>query len=172
MPDIKMHLVGAIALAIIVSIAFHTQKHARINAEGWHVLRPDWLLNGVTLVSVGLTIFICYVWLFVGSSRPDAASQMVICRVLAIAFGLATLYIVWFCHWRIFLWRDDTLRVRTLLGGETRYRISDIRLVVGNEEIGEYRIKFSDGSRLRLPTHLHGARELMAKVPERAVIID
>lgn len=172
MPDIKMHLVGAVALGILVSVAFHTRKPARINPEGWRVLRPGWLLNGAIIASAGLAMFIGYVCLFVGSSRPDADSQMAVARLLAFGCGLATLYLFWLCYWRIFLWSGDILRVRTLLGRETRYRISDVRMVAGNEEIGEYRITFSDGSKLRLPTHLHGVEELMANVPEHARIVD
>lgn len=48
---------------------------------------PNWLVTlGVTLMSLGASAFLFYVYFFVGSSRPDAELQMRYCLVLGVMF--------------------------------------------------------------------------------------
>lgn len=66
------------------------------------------------------------------------------------------------------MWKGNELRVRSLTGSESLRRFSDISKVKKNEMRGEYRINFRDGSTLCFSLHMHGANELVAKLPRRA----
>lgn len=48
---------------------------------------------GVALASLGTSAFFFYVYLFVGSTRPDAELQMRYCLGLAIAFLVASIVV-------------------------------------------------------------------------------
>ena len=170
MSSIAIHLAGAIMMAIIVAIAFRTQKPAELDGEGWRVFRPAWLLHGWILALFGFAALMGYIYLFVGSSRPDAASQMVMLLILATASALGGLYLVWDLYRRTFMWRGDILRVRTWGRGETLYRISEICAVFGRTDDYDYRLIFDDGSVLELQAHMHGVREFMSRLPPEVFV--
>ncbi|PTQ12114.1 hypothetical protein CLG96_05990 [Sphingomonas oleivorans] len=161
-------LIGAVIAAALVALADRGQKPAQAIIEGWRMLRPGWLLNFATAGSAGMAALFGYIFLFVGSSRPDADIQTPYAVILILAFGMAAIYVAWTSYGRTIMWKGNELRVRTSLGREMVCRISDIRSVTKSEMLGEYRLTFHDGSTLRLSAYFHGVKELVARLPKRA----
>ncbi|WEJ98387.1 MAG: hypothetical protein P0Y59_15720 [Candidatus Sphingomonas phytovorans] len=161
-------LIGAVLAAALCLIAERGQKRARANAEGWKTLRPGWLINATVTGMAAMAAFCGYLRFFVGSSRPDADTQMTYALILVIAFGLAALFGMWTNYGRTIMWKGDQLRLRTIFGHDAVRRISEVRSVTKSEMRGEYRLMFHDGSTLWLSAYLHGANELVAKLPRRA----
>lgn len=160
-------LIGGIAATVLTLAAQRWQKPARLDAAGWKMLRPGWLLNGTIAGCAAMAGLGC-TFLVVGSTRPDAEMQMIYAAILAVAFGLASLYVLWRSYGQTVLWKGDTLKHRSLRGRETLRRISEVRAVSKGDMSGEYRLTFRDGSTLRLSAYLDGARELVATLPDRA----
>jgi hypothetical protein len=162
-------LIGAVVAFALVSLAERTQRSATAGLEGWKALRAGWLLNGTLIGAAALAALTGFFLLSGGSSRPDAATQNGFAALLFAAFTAGALYLAWTTWGRTIMWKDDELRVRSLWGGESLKRISDASKAERSELRGEYRITFRDGSRLRFSAHMHGADDLVAQLPRRAL---
>ncbi len=160
-------MIGGFVAATLVAVALRRQRPARKSADGWKTLRPGWLVNATIVGGACSAAFTGYILLFVGSSRPDAETQMTYALMLFIGFALATAYLAWISYGRTIMWKGDELRVRTSFGHDFVRRISDVRSVTRSDMLGEYRLRFRDGSTLRLSEYFHGAKELVARLPER-----
>ncbi|HEX8064286.1 MAG TPA: hypothetical protein VF535_13855 [Allosphingosinicella sp.] len=153
-------LVGAFAATILVLIGMPNGS-AEIDANGWKVLRPGWLLKGAILLCAGLAAFIASATYFAGSAREDAAGQLLCGVLLAAGFGCAGLYAAWRTFGRIIAWKGDEIRVTPLFGPGFRNPMTEVAYVRGSETSGEYRLNFRDGSTLRISAYFHGAAELL-----------
>lgn len=153
-------LIGGFVAAALVALARRRRTAARLDADGWRTLRPGWMINLAFILSAALAAFCFYVWMFVGSSRPDADKQMMICLLLGVGFALGAVGAGWAGYGRRISWKGDELRIRRLGGGEIVQRFADIAGVTKKDALGEYHIDFRDGSRLRLSTYFRGVEEL------------
>ncbi len=161
-------LIGALGAATLFAVAERWQKPARRTADGWRVLRPGWLINFVLAICAGLAALMSYIVLFVGSSLPDAETQMAVGALVAGGCWLACIYYGWTSYGRTILWKGNELRVRTIFGRDRVRRIPDVAKVSRSEALGEYKLTFKDGSTLWLSAHLHGSKELAKRLPKRA----
>lgn len=158
---------GAIAFGL-VTLAERTQKSAAIVHGGWKALRAGWLINGCIVGSAALAAFFVYFFFSGGSALPDAKAQNGMAALLLAASTGYVLYLVWIVLGRSIMWKGNELRIRTVTGKETTRRISDVTHVMKHETLGEYRLTFRDQSTLRFSAHLHGAKELLQRLPRRA----
>ena len=158
---------GAVAVALAAA-AERGQGLARRGADGWRALRPSWFAHVAFVGCAAITALIAHFLLKGGSTRPDAHTQNLYALGLAIAFGFGAVYVGWTVYGRVIAWKDDELRVRTVLGRETVQPIANVGSLKKSDALGEYRIRFLDGSTLRFSAYLHGAHELAQRLLQRA----
>ena len=118
-------------------------------------------------LGTGLTVLFAYVWLFVGSSRADAESQMTILFCLILAFGTVTIGVglqTWLITKRAVRWRGKTIRFTSRATAETR-EFGEIESA--NQTIwGSFTVEFRDGAVLKLDPNAKGAYELISAVAD------
>src|SRR5262245_3797008 len=86
----------------------------RKDRHGWSRLRPGWLLLSTIGLAAVLSLICGYVWLFVGSARSDAETQMLICLLLAVAFGIMSFAATWGAFGRSVRWNEREIRIKRL----------------------------------------------------------
>lgn len=161
-------LIGAAIAFGIVTLAERTQKSAAIAKHGWKTLHSSWLMNGCIIGSAALAALIGSFLLSGGSALPNAQTQNGMAALLLTASAGYVLYAVGTAFARTIMWKGNELRILTLTGKEATRRISDVTSVTKNEFLREYRVTFSDQSTLRFSAYLHGANELLARLPHPA----
>jgi hypothetical protein len=115
---------------------------------------------------MGLAAAISYFLLRGGSGRPDAPTQNLMACVLLAGSIWGTIYVAWTSYFRTITWKGNELRVRWIFGQESNRRLSDVADV--KRMRGESRIMFRDGSQISFSEHMHGAKDLNARLPKRA----
>lgn len=162
-------LVGAVVAFALITLAEWKQKSATTLHDGWKVLKPSWLINATIIGCTAFAALIGYFLLAGGSSRPDAATQNGFALLLLAISAVGALHRAWTAYGHTLMWRGNELRDRSLFGNETVHRISHVVEAKKGEMMGEYRLTFRDGSNLRFSAYLHGAKELVEKLPRKAL---
>jgi hypothetical protein len=137
--------------------------------QGWRSIKP-----GTTYgVAIGggtiFTLFLAYIWLFVGSSRPDGEQQMRILFWLIIAFGSGTLITLFqYAQARrpAIRWRGDMLVWRGRGNVEESRKLSDA-IALHRAFAGPVHIVFSDGAKLRIDPYATNALLLLETLGKR-----
>ncbi len=154
-------LFGLIAAGVVYGL-YALSRHSGADQRGWrHVKAGPMHLTGVSL-GAALTGLMSYVWLFVGSSRPDAESQMTILFYLIIAFGCGSIIVAlqaWMIGRRAIRWRGKS--VRFSLGGQAETREFQDIAAIQQTLWGRVAFKFKDGAVLMLDPYAQGAGELI-----------
>lgn len=151
-------LIGGIAAAGLTFYVRRRPARAVQDDEGWRSLLPRPVLHAVTLLGAVMPALPAWALLSGGSQRPDAATQNMWAGVLAIGFGMMTLYVAWLTHGTRISFREDTLRVRGLL--ETReYPYADILSCRKSAMTDELVLTLRGGRRLRLSEYFSGVAE-------------
>ena len=160
-------IVGLIA-TILVSVLAAAVGKAPADKSGWRQIRPSAMHWIGIILGTGLALLMGYIRLFVGSTRPDAETQMAILTWLIVAFALCTVLTAWSVN-RIrrqaIRWRGSRL-VYNRHGDEREVDLSTVS-DIGNDLMGRAELLFADGSVLRLDPYARGARELIEAVEER-----
>lgn len=151
-------LVSAIVVHLLGMLAMRDAPDVR----GWRMIKPGPMYSVGIWLGAGLTAFMAYIWLFVGSSRPDGAQQMQILFWLILAFGGGTIIVIWQgLHVRRLglRWRSDQMIWRAK-GQEVSRRFND---VTGLEKslLGVVTISFADGTRLKVDPNASHAMALI-----------
>ncbi len=167
MRAVLIGLVAGVVAYALLSLAKRTQGSATATPDGWKKLRAGWLINGIIVGVTASAAFIAWFLLSGGSTLPDAARQNGFAILLFAAFAASASYTAWTTYGRTIGWKGDALLVRSVSGCESLKRISDVVEVKKREMRGEYRITFRDGSSLWFSAHMHGANELLAKLPRK-----
>ncbi|MFK7843248.1 MAG: hypothetical protein AB8B54_13370 [Sphingorhabdus sp.] len=158
-------LVGAALAAFLVVLSAKTRKRVQPNTEGWKVLRPNWLIKGTILGSGGMSLFFGYIWLFIGSSRLDAETQMISALVIFAVFGFQTLFLIWLCFARTIMWKGNKIRIKWALGSTSTMSMNYIEAVKENRSFGFYRLVFTDRKSFLVSKEMHGIDQLLEKLP-------
>jgi hypothetical protein len=161
-------LIGAVAALALGALAERTQRSAKRLLDGWHALRPSWLVHGCMVLCIGFVGLISYFLLRGGSSRPDATTQNLVASLLLAGAAWGAIYVGWTSYFRTIMWKGNELRVRTIIGREIVQRFSDVTKVTSRDMRGEYCVTFRDGSRLCFSEYMHGAKDLTVRLPKRA----
>ena len=133
--------------------------------RGWRSITPSPMHWTGLWLSAGLSSFMTYIYLFVGSTRPDAAHQMKVLFWLIVAFGLGTIVAavcIRLVRRSAVRWRGTTIVSSSRIGEETR-RLSDVVRLDGTL-VGSVIVGFCDGTTLRLDPYASGAAELIEKI--------
>ena len=160
-------VIGALAAAGLVVLSETTRRRAETNDEGWKVLRPGWLTYATLTGGAGMATLFGYIWLFVGSSRTDAETQMLFALGLLVTFGLTTFYLAWVCLARTVMWKGNQLKATNIFGSTHTMSFGSIRRVTKNDFLGLYRLSFKHGKTIHISKDMHGIDQLIAKLPRR-----
>ena len=136
-----------------------------MDRKGWKTLCPSLLLLGTFIGSFALTSLFAYIAFTGGSSLPDADTQNLYLLGLLCSFGLLTVYLWWTSYAQEVAWKGRTLRVRNVFGREQIREFTEISSVKKSEFRGDFRIRFRNGSAVIFSIYMHGAQELIGKLP-------
>lgn len=159
-------LIGGLIAAALAAWAKRNLKPARIDADGWHHLRPGWYLHvglvGMILMALG---FGSVTLLWLTHNPPDTRREWGIALFVA-AGAVAAAGAAAFMGWRYYRqkvsWRGTAIRVRDARGRERVFAVADIARIEKRDGMGEYRFRFRDGSRFSVSCYHHGVPELVA----------
>jgi hypothetical protein len=166
----ELFLVGGIAAAIclaLCSVLFSIQP----KKPGWIMIKPAALHWSAIILSAMLFLFIGYIWLFVGSSRPDGASQMRIAFWLSVIFGAGSVVAAL-----------QTLRIMrsdlSLRGNDIAFRKTGAQILLHCSDVvagerrwgGEIRFRFGDGTILDVDPYAYNADRLIERLGEQLTV--
>ena len=165
MTPILYGLAGAITAYLIVTLAERQQRAGYRGADGWTVLNPGWFIKFAILLCAGLAALIGWFFLTGGSTRADASTQNLYAAGMLAVFAAGAVYVAWAAYARTIAWKGDELRVRKAFAGQVAHRLSDVTAAERIDARSEYRLTFRDGSNLGISIYLHGAGELIDRLP-------
>ncbi|MCX7328441.1 MAG: hypothetical protein NTW00_10070 [Hyphomicrobiales bacterium] len=168
--DLAKALMAAVACGIATLFLSLLVARAKSPPDmgGWRHLKPSAMHWAAIGLGSGLCLLMTYVRLFVGSSRADAESQMMILTWLIIVFGLLTIATAIAMHAmqrRGVRWRGTRLSFTGSSGTEQR-SFDDVQQVRFSL-LGQAVLVFADGSFLRIDPNAAGASELLDLLEER-----
>ena len=109
--------------------------------------------------------FFAFILLNGGSTREDAETQNLYAVGILAAFSLMALYVAWLSYGRTVSWKRSEIRTKNIFGQERFYYFADIHQIKEIAFLGEHVIKFTDGSRLRFFSTMHGTPEFLWHLP-------
>ncbi|HEY6814223.1 MAG TPA: hypothetical protein VI168_01670 [Croceibacterium sp.] len=141
---------------------------APADKAGWRRIVPSPMHSTGVALGTGLVLLMSYVRLFVGSTRTDAASQMVILTWLIAAFAIGTIGVALSMaaiRRRAIRWRGA--RVVWRQGArEVTADLAAVAAIRGNL-LGHVVLHFAGDEVLRLDPYARGARELIEAAQAR-----
>lgn len=160
-------IVVAVAASLVALLSAWAAKSPP-DMRGWRHLKPGPLYwTGVVLGS-GLTLFMSWIRLFVGSSRPDGETQMAILSGLILVFAAMTvitaIQLVRLKRGAI-RWRGSALVYR-IGAGERQRDLADISSL-RHRPLGHAVLTFADGETLAIDPHATSAGDLLERIAER-----
>lgn len=167
--DWTRHIVIGLASALGVCALIAWGSKSPPDRQGWRSIKP----GGTYVFAIGagtvFTLFLAYIWLFVGSNRPDGAAQMRVLFWLILAFGAGTLITLFqFAQLRrsAMRWRGETLVWRGKGGAELSRKLADA-VALRSAFLGPVYIVFGDGAQARIDPYATNAPALLKTVTDR-----
>lgn len=160
-------VIMVVAALVMAALASLDNKGPR-DAKGWRQLKPGASYAFAIIGGVLMTLFLAYIWLFVGSSRADGESQMRILFWMIMAFGGGTLITAFqyrAARRAAIRWRGDRLVWNGKGGVEYSRKIGDA-VAVEHRWLGPVYLVFADGLKLRIDPYTMHATALMQAVGE------
>lgn len=154
-----------ILAACVVAALVAASATSRPDRRGWRSITPSAMHWTALWLSAGLVGFMAYIYLFVGSTRPDGAQQMTFLFWLIVAFGLGTIVsavAIQLVRRGAVRWRGATITFAGHKGDETQQLADVVRL--GGSLFGRVIVAFRDGTTLRLDPYASGAADLIEKI--------
>lgn len=164
---------GLIGGAVAAGLGFYLRaRPARAvrKADGWLELRPRPVLHVGVLLGALMTALPAWMLLSGGSQRADAAEQNMWAAVLAIGFGVMTIYLAWITHGVRIGFRGGRLRVRSLFGTQ-EYGFHDILACRKSALTGEFVVTLRGGRRLRFSEYFSGVAELEESLAQHGIAL-
>lgn len=160
-------VIMVVAALVMAALASLDNKNPR-DTKGWRQLKPGASYAFSIIGGVLMTLFLAYIWLFVGSSRPDGESQMRILFWMIMAFGGGTL--ITFFQYRAarraaIRWRGNRLAWTGKAGVQYSRTISDA-VALEHQRFGPVYLVFADGLKLRIDPYTMHAKALIDTVTQ------
>ncbi len=162
------YLVIMVASALVMLALASWDRNRPPDRRGWRSLKPGATYMFAIGVGTLLTLAMSYIWLFVGSTRPDGERQMEILFWLILTFGTATLITLF--QYRVSMrsamhWRGDLLHWQAK-GTEHRRKLTEaVRL--RRTFMGPYYVVFNDGQEARVDPYTNNAMALVEMIADR-----
>ncbi len=156
-------LSAPVAAAMVLLLV--SQTFCRLQAyPGWRLVRPGLGYWTALWLPLALAVLIGWVWLFVGSSRSDGATQMRIAWWLAFLFACGAAFSAFrivSLHRLSLRWRGETIRWR----GAGDLAMRELR-TLKTHPLGYASAAFADGARVRIDLAASNASELVEKLED------
>lgn len=131
------------------------------NRQGWFVISKGPAVYALAAATTALSLLLFYVWLFVGSSLPDANEQMLACVLTAAAFMIISILLLLSSMWRKVRWKHQSLEVAPMIGRAHRYKFDELQSVTCRLKAAEFLLRFDGGRPVKLSVMMKGTRELL-----------
>lgn len=156
-------LSAALVATLVVAALPVTGRNASPGTHGWRRIRPGamhWTGFGL---SAALALFMAYIWIFVGSTRPDGAAQMRILFWLLLFFACGSALMGWAIlqiRRAGIEWRGSVIACRQPDGARHKHGFDDVASAY-RDWAGRLVIRFADGTQTKLDTYATGADQLI-----------
>lgn len=157
-------VIGA-AVMTVQAILFRLQRRNAPMQDGWRYLAPGPMVWTGLVLGFGLTGLFSYVYLFVGSARPDAEFQMKMLLILTVSFNLLTVLIAYSTVVEEVRWSETGIERRTLLFSRRAMTWPQLA-AVGIEMSGYWWIRSYEGPKIRFSPYSNGFDQLVRKIAE------
>jgi hypothetical protein len=158
--DILRLVVIYVGVTLTLAALTYLQKAAPRVREGWHYLTPSAMEWFGLAGCFALTAFLLWVYYFVGSARADVASQMVVLKILIVAFAAGTALIFYTSFASELRWNDHTIEQHHALRPSKAIKFSDIVDGGMNPLVQSIWIAASDGTTIQFSPYANGAETL------------
>lgn len=156
-------LSAALVAMLVVAALILVGRNAAPGTHGWRQIRPGAMHWTGLILCGGLALFMAYIWLFVGSSRPDGAQQMRILFWLTLFFAVGSVLMGWAIlqiRSSGIEWRGSVIAFRDSRGSRTKYGFDEVASV-RKDWLGRAVIGFADGRMTKLDLYATGADQLI-----------
>ena len=158
-------LVIAAAVMTVQALLCRLQRRNASIRDGWRYLTPGPMVWTGLVLSIGLTGLLSYVYLFVGSARPDAEFQMKVLLGLTVSFNLVTILIAYSTVVEEVRWNETEIQRRTWLF--SRRAMTWPQLAAFSIEMsGYWWIRFYHGPKIRFSPYSNGFDQLVRKIAD------
>ena len=137
--------------------------------EGWHYLSPSAMEWFGLASSFGLTLLLLWIYHFVGSARADAATQMIVLKLLIVTFATGTALVFYTSFASELRWNDHTIEQRQPFRPAKTIRFADVVDGGMNPWTQTIWVVASDGTAIHFMPYANGAATLARTIfqPER-----
>jgi hypothetical protein len=158
-------LVIAAAVMTVQALLCRLQRRNASIRDGWRYLTPGPMVWTGLVLSIGLTGLLSYVYLFVGSARPDAEFQMKMLLGLTVSFNLVTILIAYSTVVEEVRWNETEIQRRTWLF--SRRAMTWPQLAAFSIEMsGYWWIRSYHGPKIRFSPYSNGFDQLVRKIAD------
>jgi hypothetical protein len=159
-----------LAIYAVVTLAqtgfdFAQRRSGRIRGD-WHHLTPSPMEWFALIGCVALGVLCLCIFFFVGSGRPDAASQMTVLKWLIVAFTLGSAVVFYGSFASDVRWNDEQIEQHRLFGPKVIIRWADL---AGVETAWDQSIRLFSrhGGVISFSPYQNGAAALAARIMGR-----
>lgn len=163
LPASFVSVAAALLAMLVVGLLVITGRSVAPGTHGWRQIWPSAMHWTGLILCGGLALFMGYIWLFVGSTRPDGAAQMRILFWLILFFAGGSVLMGWAIlqiRQAGIEWRGTVIALRRAKGVRLKHGFEDITSV-RRDWLGRVAIRFADGTGVQLDTYAAGAEELI-----------
>lgn len=152
-------LVGGGIATLLGYLTLRRQRAGR-KVEGWTVLRPSGYEHFAFAIAAGFSLFMAYIYLFVGSARADAEEQEIYMLLLMGGFGAGGILVWWTSYALKIRWREHEVEA-SRFGRTRRFDLREVVRVKRNDYLNSCTLVFRGGRKLSFSYYQHGAKELI-----------
>jgi hypothetical protein len=154
----------------LAALTYLQRPNPRVR-EGWHYLSPSAMEWFGLVGSFGLTLLLLWIYHFVGSARADAATQMIVLKLLILAFATGTALVFYTSFASELRWNDQTIEQRQPFRPAKTIRFADVVDGGMNPWTQTIWVVGSDGTAIHFMPYANGAETLARTIfqPERDV---
>ncbi len=163
LPAPFVSVIAALLATLVVGLLVATGRSTSPGTHGWLQIRPGAMHWTGFSLSAALALFMGYIWIFVGSTRPDGAAQMRILFWLILFFAGGSILMGWAIvqiRQAGIEWRGTVIALRRPKGVRLKHGFEDITSV-RRDWLGRVAIGFVGGTRVHLDTYATGADQLI-----------
>ena len=95
LPAPFVSVIAALLAMLVVGLLVATDRSVAAGTHGWRHIRPGAMHWTGFCLSAAIALFMGYIWIFVGSTRPDGAAQMRILLWLILFFAGGSVLMGW-----------------------------------------------------------------------------
>ncbi|MGY4308889.1 hypothetical protein ACVIJ6_006132 [Bradyrhizobium sp. USDA 4369] len=151
-----------VVVAVIMHVLTRIQRgKAPAEAGEWKILRVGLMERLAIGLGTVLTLLFAYIFFFVGSARHDADQQMLMLRLLLVAFTLMTAYASYLALMVTIRWDARQIEQESSLFGKRSVQFADIVQLSPLRWADMLRITSIDGTRIYVPLYRNGADMLL-----------